>query len=205
MQPGRKRQGSQEQPRAARDNARFSRGAFLSGGASFSNRHQNDCDFVDNPENSRFCDQDSGYRPDIKISGAYVLPLDVRVSGTYRGLAGPRLAATWRVPNSVIRAALDRNLAACPAAGTCRSTKAVALIEPGTDYLAMRHTFDVRFSKLLRFNRYRLQLNADLYNAFNTNGIQTINTTFSTTNSNWLNATGVQDPRQFQISGQIQF
>jgi hypothetical protein len=185
--------------------ARLSRGAFLSGGASFSNRHQNDCDIVDNPENSRFCDQDSGYRPDVKISGAYVLPLDVRVSGTYRGLAGPQIGATWRAPNSVVRTALGRNLAACPATGVCRSTKTVALIEPGTEYLGMRHTFDLRFAKLLRFNQYRLQVNADLYNAFNTNGIQTINTTFSTTNTNWLNATGVQDPRQFLISAQFDF
>ena len=136
-------------------NARLPKGAFVSGGVSFANRHQNNCDVVDNPENARFCDQDSGYRPDIKFSGAYVLPLDVRVSGTYRGLAGPQIGATWSVPNSVVLAALGRNLAACPATGTCRSTKAVALIEPGTEYIEMRHTFDLRFSKLLRFDRYR--------------------------------------------------
>ena len=69
----------------------------------------------------------------------------------------------------------------------------------------MRHAFDLRFSKLVRFNRYRFQVNADVYNAFNANGIQTINTTFATTNSRWLNATGVQDPRQFQISTQFDF
>jgi hypothetical protein len=186
-------------------NARLPRGAFLSGGTSFANRRQNDCDVVDNPENGRFCDQDSGYRPDIKVSGAYVFPLDVRVSGTYRGLAGPQIAATWSVPNSVIAAALNRNLAACPATGVCRSTKAVALIEPGTEYIAMRHAFDLRFSKRVQFNRYRFQVNADVYNAFNANGIQSINTTFATANSRWLNATGVQDPRQFQISAQFDF
>ena len=186
-------------------NARVSRGVFLSGGVSFANRHQNDCDIVDNPENARFCDLDSGYRPDIKMNGAYMLPLDVRVSGTYRGLAGPQIGATWSAPNSAVAPALGRSLAACPATGICRSTKAVALIEPGTEYVAMRHAFDLRFSKLFRFNRYRLQVNADLYNAFNANGIQTINTTFSTTNSRWLNATGVQDPRQFMISAQIDF
>jgi hypothetical protein len=186
-------------------NARLSRGVFLTGGVSFANRHQNDCAIVDNPENGRFCDQDSGYRPDLKINGAYVLPLDVRVSGTYRGLAGPQIGATWSVPNSVVAAGLGRSLAACPATGVCRSTKAVALIEPGTQYIAMRHAFDLRLSKLLRFNRYRLEVNADLYNAFNANGVQTINTTFATANSRWLNATGVQDPRQFQISTQIQF
>jgi hypothetical protein len=156
-------------------------------------------------ENGRFCDQDSGYRPDIKVSGAYMLPLDVRVSGTYRGLAGPQVGATWSVPNSVIVAALGRNLAACPATGVCRSTKAVALIEPGTEYVELRHAFDLRFSKLVRLNRYRFQVNADLYNAFNANGIQAINTTFATTASRWLNATGVQDPRQFQISTQFDF
>jgi hypothetical protein len=111
-------------------NARLPRGAFVSGGASFANRHQNNCDVVDNPEGTRFCDQDSSYRPDIKINGSYPLPLDVRVSATYRGLAGPQIAATWAVPNSVIQAALGRSLAACPATGTCRSTKSVALLEP---------------------------------------------------------------------------
>jgi hypothetical protein len=186
-------------------NARLPKGAFVSGGTSFATRHQNDCDVVDNPENTRFCDQDSGYRPDIKISGAYVLPLEVRVSGTYRGLAGPQTAATWAVPNTVIAAALGRNLAACPATGTCRSTKSVALLEPGSEYIAMRHAFDLRFSRPVRVSRYRFTVNADLYNAFNANGVQTINTTFATTSSRWLNATGVQDPRQFQISTQLDF
>jgi hypothetical protein len=69
----------------------------------------------------------------------------------------------------------------------------------------VRHAFDLRFSKLMRFNRYQLQVNVDLYNALNSNGIQSINTTFATTNSRWLNATGVQDPRQIHISMQIGF
>ena len=69
----------------------------------------------------------------------------------------------------------------------------------------MRHNFDLRFSKVLPVKRTQLQVNADLYNAFNANGIQTINTTFATTNSKWLNATGVADPRQFHLSMQISF
>jgi hypothetical protein len=186
-------------------NARLPKGAFVSGGASFSNRHQNDCDVVDNPENVRFCDQDSGYRPDVKINGSYPLPLDVRVSLTYRALAGPQVAATYAVPNSLVLTALGRNLAACPATGVCRSTKSVALLEPGSEFVSMRQAFDVRFSKQVRVNRYRFQVNADVLNAFNANGVQTINTTFATTSSRWLNATGVQDPRQFQISTQIDF
>ena len=185
--------------------ARLPKGVFVSGGASFANRHQNNCDIVDNPEGARFCDQDTGYRPDIKFNGSYSLPLDVRVAATYRALAGPQIAATWAVPNSVVLADLGRNLAACPATGTCRSTKSVGLLEPGTEYVPMRHALDLRFSKLVRVNSYRFQLNADVLNALNANGVQTINTTFATTNSNWQNATGVQDPRQFLISTQFDF
>ena len=85
------------------------------------------------------------------------------------------------------------------------STKSVTLLEPGAEYISMRHAFDLRVSKMLRFNRYRFQVNADIYNLSNANGIQTINTTFATTSSRWLNATGVQDPRQFQISTQFDF
>ena len=153
----------------------------------------------------RFCDTNTGYRPDVKLNGAYALPLGVRVSGTYRMLAGPQIAATWSVPNSIIQPALGRSLAACPATGVCTSTKVVTLLEPGTEYLKARHAFDLRFSKGLRVKRTQFQVNADLYNAFNANGIQTINTTFATTNSRWRNATGVQDPRQFHISMQIGF
>ena len=186
-------------------NARLPKSAFVSGGASFANRHQNNCDVVDNPEGVRFCDQNTGYRPDIKLNGSYTLPLEVRVSATYRALAGPAVAATWAVPNSTIVAALGRNLAACPATGTCRSTKSVSLLEPGSDYISMRQVVDMRFSKLMRVSGSRFQVNADIYNLLNANGVQTINTTFSTTNSNWQNATGVQDPRQFQISAQFDF
>jgi hypothetical protein len=186
-------------------NARLAKGAFVSGGVSFANQHSIACDVIDNPEQSRNCDTNTGYRPDVKINGSYVLPLDVRVSGTYRMLAGPQIAATWAAPNSTIAPALGRSLAACPATGVCRSTKSIALIEPGTEYIDVRHAFDLRFSKLLRVKRTRFQLNADVFNAFNANGIQTINTTFATTNSRWLNATGVQDPRQFQFSMQIDF
>jgi hypothetical protein len=186
-------------------NARLPRGAFVSGGVSFANQRSIDCDVIDNPEGSRFCNSSTGYRPDVKLSGAYPLPLGVRLSGTYRMLSGPPIAATWSAPNSVIQAGLGRRLAACPPQGPCRSTKSVALIEPGADYVDARHTFDLRLSKVLRVQNTQLRLNADVYNAFNSNGISSIRTTFSTNNTTWLNATGVQDPRQFHLSMQVEF
>jgi hypothetical protein len=187
-------------------NARLSSGVFLTGGVSFSNRHQNDSDVIDNPENVRFCEQDSTFRPDIKINRSYALPFDVRVSGTCQAVAGPQVAATFAVPNSTIVSALGRPLSACPATGVCPSIKSVAPLAPSSELLSMRQAFDMRFTKQQRVSRYRVQLNADLFNLFNANGIQSVNTTFSTaTNTSWLNATGVQDPRQFQVSAQFDF
>jgi len=178
-------------------NARLPRGAFVSGGVSFANEHLVACDVIDNPELSRFCDTNTGYRPDIKINASYALPLGVRLSGAYRGLAGPQIVATWAAPNSVIQPALGRALST-----GATTTKSIALLAPGTDFVPMRHIFDLRFSKLLRVSSYRLQLSADVYNAFNSNGVSTINTSFGTS---WRYATAVQSPRQFQISTQFDF
>lgn len=187
-------------------NARLGRGAFVTGGVSFAGQRSVNCDVIDDPEDSRFCNADTGFRPDVKISGSYPLPLGLRLSGTYRMLSGPPIGATWRAPNSVIQPGLGRRLAACPPQGACRSTKSIALIEPNSEYLDDRHTFDLRLSKAFAVGPTELRVNADLYNAFNSNGVQSVNTTFSTReDSSWLNATGVQDPRQLYLSMQLNF
>jgi hypothetical protein len=174
---------------------------FLAGGLNLHNRYTSTCDVIDNPE-VRFCEQNSGYRPDLKLNGSYLVPkIDVQVSGTYQGLNGPAETGTWNAPNAVVAPELGRNLAAGATA-----TKALALVEPGTEYLSMRHIFDLRFSKLFRFEPVRFQIMADLFNAFNGNATSSINTTFATTGTNrWLYPTGVTSPRQFRLSAQIDF
>jgi hypothetical protein len=184
-------------------NARLPRGAFLSGGVNLQNRYQNACDVIDNPE-IRFCETDTSYRPDVKLNGSYLLPFDVQISGTYQGLSGPQVVASWAAPGALITPELGRPLAAGAA-----TTKTLALVEPGTEFLPMRHVFDLRFAKLVRFDRYRFQIMADLYNAFNDNAVSSINTTygasfFSPVNR-WLLPTGVTSPRQFQLSAQFDF
>ena len=180
-------------------NARLPRGAFVAGGINLQNRHQSVCDVIDNPE-IRFCETNTSYRPDVKLNGSYVLPLDVQVSATYQGLSGPAVLATWNAPGALITPELGRPLSAGAA-----TTKALALVEPGEEFLPMRHIFDLRFSKILRFDRYRFQLMADLYNAFNGNAVATINTTYGGAGNRWLLPTAVTPPRQFQLSAQFDF
>jgi hypothetical protein len=59
-------------------------------------------------------------------------------------------------------------------------------------------------------NRYRFQIDFDLYNALNSNWPYTVNTTFSTTAtgttaSSWLRPTRALDGRMFKIGGQFNF
>jgi len=180
-------------------NARLAQ-AFISGGVNFNNQHLNfqagslACDFIDSPE-VRFCETDTSYRPDLKLNGSYLLPYDVQVSATYRGLAGPQAIANWAATNAVITPGLGRPL-------TSGATKTIALMEPGTEFFTMRHVFDMRFSKLFRANRYRFQVMTDFFNIFNTNAVSAINTTFG---ANLHKPTLVETPRQFRFSGQFEF
>ena len=51
-------------------------------------------------DGSQYCDQDTGYRPDVKFSGSYQLPWwDIQASATYQNASGPTINATWATPN----------------------------------------------------------------------------------------------------------
>jgi hypothetical protein len=187
-------------------NARLRAGTFLSGGINAQKRRNNTCNTpgtiaqVDNPE-AVFCDQTFPYRPDLKLLGSHRLPWDVTISGTYQFTRGPNVLANWAVPNALIVPGLGRNLAAGATA-----TKTISLIEPGTVYGENLNQLDLRLSKGLRMNRYRLRVDADLYNVFNSNWPFTLNNTFATTaTSTWRRPTNVLQGRLFKIGAQFDF
>ena len=207
--------------------ARFTNGTMIQGGIAASKRHYDTCNArlvqstpgitaaafgaatsnVDNPE-GQWCDQTFPYRPDVKLLGSHSLPWDISLSGTYqfsRGVqnpAQPSIVADWSVPNAIVAPALGRNLAA-----GATGTKIVRLIQPGTVYGSENlHQLDLRASKRFRFSRYSFRIDADLYNAFNSNWPFTVNTTFATTpTSSWLRPTNVLQGRFFKLGGQFTF
>jgi hypothetical protein len=189
---------------------RFSTRTFVQGGVNAQKRVYDTCAMpaqvgsttlqVDSPE-SRFCRQVSPYRPDLKFQASHTLPFDIVVSGAFQFSPGPEVTATWNAPNSIISAALGRNLSAGATA-----TKAVSLIEPGTLYTDSLTQLDLRVAKRLTIGRYRLRGDINLYNVFNTDFASAVNTTFSTTAANqFLRPTGVLQGRLFKIGGQIEF
>lgn len=189
---------------------RFGAGTFVNGGINTQKRLLDSCrvpilsgtatNQADSPE-AQFCRTVTPYRPDFKLSASHTWRWDVVTSGSYQLSPGPTITATWAAPNAVIAPALGRNLSAGPTA-----TKSIQLIEPQTLYSGYLNQFDARLSKRFRVGRYRLRGDLNLYNVFNSDFINSVNTTFSTTTGNaFMRPTGVLQGRLFKIGGQIEF
>jgi hypothetical protein len=189
--------------------SRFAKGTFIQGGILSQTRHYNTCNApliagilqVNSPE-ARFCDQRFPYRPDLKLSGSHILPLDFNISATYQFsmLTSPNILATWSAPNALIAPALGRNLS-----GNAL-VKTVSLIEPGKVWGDNLNQLDLRFSKRFNLERTRFRVDADLYNLFNSNWPFSLNNTFSTlSSSNWMRPTNVLQGRLFKLGGQFDF
>jgi hypothetical protein len=183
-------------------NVRIPGGTFVNAGVNMQKRLLDSCDStaIDSPE-ARFCRTVTPYRPDFKLSLSRALPVGFVVSGSYQLSSGPQITATWNAPNAVIAQPLGRNLAAGVTA-----TKAVQLIEPGTLYAEYLNQFDARVSRRFTLGRFRLRADANLYNIFNNDFVNSVNTTFSTTAANqFLRPTNVLQGRLFKVGGQIEF
>ena len=67
----------------------------------------------------------------------------------------------------------------------------VNVAEPGATWGDRLNQIDLRFSKILRFGASRLDLNVDLYNAFNSDAILIQQNAYGAT---WQNALSVVQP-----------
>jgi hypothetical protein len=159
------------------------------------------------PDGTKACHQDLSYRPDLKLLGSYTLPFDIQLSGTYqfvRGLqtggAAPSLLATWSTtPSSAttLGRAYSQGL----------TTKSVNLIAVGADYGPNNLSqLDIKLAKRFKIDRYRLRVDFDAYNLFNSDWPFTVTSTFSTaTSSAWLRPTNVLQARFIKIGAQFEF
>ncbi|HET9358969.1 MAG TPA: carboxypeptidase regulatory-like domain-containing protein [Vicinamibacterales bacterium] len=204
--------------------ARFQGGAFLKAGVAATSRTFDNCNLLAAgldavvgltaqgteiyPDGSTGCHRVYPYRPDAKISGAYTLPWDVVVSGTYqftRGLqtggAGPSIQANWAVTSAVANPMIGRNW-------TGVASRTIQLIREGEDYGDHNlNQIDLRVSKRFGFGRYRLRVDFDVYNVLNSSWPYTVSSTYSTsaTLAAWQRPTNVLQSRFFKLGGQFSF
>src|SRR5439155_19784049 len=85
------------------------------------------CFVVDSPQ-LRFCQVTPPLLPQVKVLGAYTLPMAFQLSGTFQSLPGPQIMAMRATPVAEISPSLGR-----PLAGNVANAS-IQLIEPGTLY-----------------------------------------------------------------------
>jgi hypothetical protein len=171
--------------------ARLQNGLFLQAGLSTGKQMTDNCDIIDDlPEAltvgaiaqvnppavqgsgagsispASFCHQESPYLTQYKGLASYNLPWwGIRVSGTLQSLPGPQIIAT-NIYNNANRTTLTTLPRPFTAAQSTVST-----IQPGAEYGDRLNQIDLRFTKILNVGHGRLDLNVDLYNAFNSDAV----------------------------------
>jgi hypothetical protein len=139
-----------------------------------------------------FCHQETPFLTQYKAVAAYTMPYGVRISGTFASVPGPVVQAN-QIYTGVLPS-LGRPFFA--------GQSTVNVVEPGTTYGDRLNQVDLRFSKLLNLGTGRLDLNVDLYNAFNTDAILTQQNTFGAT---WQSPLTVIQPRFVKFSARWDF
>ena len=145
-----------------------------------------------------FCHVDPGSITKLSGVASYIFPkVDVLIAGTIRSDQGAPLRGIWNAPTAtVVNPALGRTIASGAA------TAAIDLVEPGQVWGDRVNELDLRFGKILRFGRTRVNAGIDVYNVLNSNAGLTYNQTFGNA---WLAPTSVLTPRFMKISAQIDF
>jgi hypothetical protein len=111
-----------------------------------------------------YCRTGTNWLTQVKLLGAYALPYDIQVAGTYQSLPGPERGAQVTFTSEQVIAALGRPLAGGGAVS-------VDILEPGTVYGDRSHQVDVRLTKIIKLPHARLRAMFDIFNVFNANAI----------------------------------
>ena len=97
----------------------------------------------------------------------YPFPYGIQASATFQNLPGTAHTALLQAGNTQIRQTLGRDLSGCPATGACTATRAIDIIPFQQNFEERITQLDVRFAKVLRFGKARVQGMFDIYNVFN--------------------------------------
>ena len=190
--------------------ARLGDSAFFLGGVTTEKLATDDCDgrtptatnasARDNPNGLRFCAPAAPFRTMFKLSGAYELPYEFQLSGSFTSRPGADISATYTVTSAIAGRPIITSTA-----GATQMT--VNLVEPNTMFRDYINNLDMRIARNFRFGRYRLQGMVDIYNVFNAGAVTTLNTTFGAVQATrvWLNPTAVQTSRYVRFGGQVSF
>ena len=128
----------------------------------------------------------------FKGLASYVLPYGFRVSGTWQSLTGPQVAANQ----------IYANAGTAPPPGTSLTRpltfaqNTVNVVVPGSLYGDRLNQIDLRFTKIVNVGLGRMDLNFDIYNAFNSDTILTQQNTYGAA---WTRPLTILQPRFMKL------
>ncbi|HMF95955.1 MAG TPA: carboxypeptidase regulatory-like domain-containing protein [Vicinamibacterales bacterium] len=141
-----------------------------------------------------YCQVEPPFQADVKAAASYPLPWwGLQASATLQNRPGPQILARYTVTSAQVQN-LNRPLGL--------GTAAAQLIAPGTMYGDRLNQLDVRFGKMFRTPRGRIQASVDLFNVLNASAILSLNTTYGTS---WLAPTQILQGRLVKFGAQFDF
>ncbi|HEX5108671.1 MAG TPA: carboxypeptidase regulatory-like domain-containing protein [Vicinamibacterales bacterium] len=115
------------------------------------------------------CHQETPWQAQYKALASYVLPwYDIRVSGTWQSIIGPQIAGftTYSEAANDTTTFSRANLTTL-GRPLAYNASVLNVVEPGTAWGDRLNQIDLRFTKVMALPVGRVDLNFDLYNAFN--------------------------------------
>ena len=190
-------------------NARPTGRLFLQAGVSTGRTVTKNCALVDNPMSLRFCEFRQPFLGNYRVSGGYTFPWQLQVSGVFQSLppdpvagagaaAGANSLANYSVSDATPGISLGRPIA------TPGGTITVPLVDPSNyaDFGDRVNQVDLRLTKGVRVGRYRVDIMADFYNAFNVAPVQTYSTTYG---PQWLVPSAFLQSAFLKLGGRFTF
>jgi hypothetical protein len=126
----------------------------------------------------------------------------MQTSLIYQNFGGINIVPTIRLGNAEIARSLGRNLAQCGASATCTASVVVPLVPAGTLYEPRLQQLDVRFTRNIRFNRYRIRGDLDIANIFNAGNVLSAQQGYGPT---YLNVLQIMGGRLVKVGARFDF
>ena len=183
---------------------------LLFGGVNTERRAQTECDGNtsttnngsgrDNPNALRFCDSVPPFRTTFKMSGAYQLPWEFQLSGTFMAIPGLPINANYDVTAAI---------AGRPIIGSTANATTVRanLVESNSMFLDYQKKVDLRVARSFRVDRYRIQGFADIFNVLNAGTVVRVNETYGSNpaTNQWLTPLALMEARYVRFGLQMSF
>jgi hypothetical protein len=180
--------------------ARLPRGVRLGGGVDTGRSVVDSCFVVDSPQALLNCHITIPFKAQTQLKANGVVPFKGGFVASFalQNFSGPPITALYSPTNAEISPSLGRNLSG----GLATPTTQIPLVPPQTLFEDRLTRLDLRFSKIFKVNRLRVQLNVDAYNALNSSGIRSVINAYG---PRWQSVAQILDPRLIQVGGQISF